>query len=148
MTEPFINRNFSILYRYGQRFFVQKLKDQGLPFEVGQFPFLMQVYRCPGITQEGLSSQAVMDKGTTARSIKQLEECGLIRREIDEYDRRIQHIYPTPDALQIKEQVFDIIKNLHEVLYKGLSKEEITLAMSLTDRMKENIAEYLKSMEG
>lgn len=148
MTEQYINRTISVLYRYGQRFFVQKLKEQGLPFEVGQFPFLMQVYRHPGITQEGISANAVMDKGTTARSIKQLEECGLVRREIDECDRRIHHIYPTPQALEIKDQVFEVIKNLHEILYKGFSDEEIALVMSLTDKMKSNIADYLKPNDG
>lgn len=145
--EQYINRTFSVLYRYGQRFFIQKLKEHKMPFEVGQFPFLMQVYRHPGITQEGISANAVMDKGTTARSIKQLEELGLVRREIDASDRRIHHIYPTPEAMAIKEQVIGVINDLHEILYKGFSKEEIDLVTSMTERMKANIADYLNGNE-
>jgi hypothetical protein len=59
-------------FRYGQRYFTQMLKERQIPMEVGQLPFMMQVYRHPGISQDGISANAVMDKGTTAKCIKQL----------------------------------------------------------------------------
>lgn len=144
MAEQFVNRNISILYRYGQRFLAQKLKSYSLPFEVGQIPFILQVYRNPGITQEGISSNAVMDKGTTARGVKQLEKLGLVTREIDVKDRRINHIFPTSKALEIKEQVFEILRELHVVLYQGLNENEIASTLSLLNFMKTNIANYLE----
>lgn len=143
--DKWINRTISVLYRSGQRFFSQRLRELELPLEVGQLPFIMQVYRHPGITQDGIAMNAVMDKGTTARSIKQLEESGLIVREVDEKDRRVNHIYPTEKAYDIKKQVLDIIKDLHDVLYQGFSQDEIRYAISLLSRMKGNMAEYLKS---
>ncbi len=144
MKVPFVNRTISVLYRYGQRYFTQKLKCLSLPLEVGQLPCIMQVFKYPGITQDGISGTTVMDKGTTARAVKQLEKSGLVVRNIDENDRRIHHIFPTQKALDIKDQVFEIIKELHEILYRGLSEEEIIQTSSLLGRMQTNIADHME----
>lgn len=141
--EKYLNRTISILYRYGQRFFAQMLKERQIPMEVGQLPFMMQVYRHPGISQDGISANAVMDKGTTAKNIKQLELAGLVVREIDEVDKRVNHIYPTEKALAIKGEVMAVIEALHAVLYKGFEPEEIAVANNLLERMKKNISDGL-----
>lgn len=142
MTGKFINRTISILYRCNQRFFAQKLEDYSLPLEVGQIPSLMQVYQHPGITQDGISSNAGMDKGTVAHTVKQLEDAGLVFRQTDEKDRRVNHIFPTPGGLAIKEKLFQIIRELHEILYMGFESSEIDLAILLLERMKNNMNRY------
>ncbi|HEX2927480.1 MAG TPA: MarR family winged helix-turn-helix transcriptional regulator [Ruminiclostridium sp.] len=144
MPEQYVNRIVSVLYRHGQRFLARKFKEYSIPFEVGQFPFIMQVYRNPGITQEGISANAAMDKGTTAHNIKQLEKLGLVQREIDANDRRVNHIYPTPKALEVKDKVFKIIDELHGILYQGFSEEEIPLIISLLSRIKINMENYFE----
>lgn len=93
MKKVRLNRDISILYRYGQRFFACRLAPLGV--EVGQLPVLMQVYQMPGTTQDALSVGRGFDKGTTARVAKSLEDAGLLRRETDPDDRRINHLYPT-----------------------------------------------------
>ena len=52
MKKVRLNRDISILYRYGQRFFACRLAPLGV--EVGQLPVLMQVYQMPGTTQDAL----------------------------------------------------------------------------------------------
>ena len=143
----FINRNISILYRYGQKFISLKLKSLIPELEVGQIPFLIQVYRHPGITQDQISANAVMDKGTCARNIKQLESSGFIIREINEKDRRVNHIYPSSKALDLKEKIFDILNDLHKVLYDGFSSQEINSTIKILDSMTENIASYLNKLK-
>ena len=144
MIEKPISRIISILYRYNQCFFAKKLKEYSLPIDVAHLPALMQAYRNPGITQDGISMNVGMDKGTVARTVKQLEDAGLVIREIDENDRRINHIFPTPRGLEIKEQVFKIIEELHEVLYRGFDAGEIDQAFSYIERMKDNMDRFVK----
>lgn len=142
--DQFVNRNISIIYRYGQKFLAKKLRELSPPLEVGQFPFLMQVYRYPGITQDQISTNAAMDKGTCARCIKQLERAGLVIKEEDKDDRRMNHIYPSEIALSIKEQIYAIVTELHKVLYSNFTEEEINEIIRLLNRMKENIQGYLE----
>lgn len=143
IKDQYINRNISILYRYGQKFLSQRLKELTPLLEVGQFPFLLQVYRYPGISQDQISANVAMDKGTCARCIKQLESSGLVIKETDSEDRRINRIYPSETALSIKDQVFNIIAELHEILYKGFNQHEINNTISILNRMKNNIQSYL-----
>lgn len=141
-AETFINRIISILYRHNQRFLAQRLARFGLPLEVGQIPALIQSYRYPGISQDGIAANTALDKGTVARAVKQLEDAGLIYREVDERDRRVNHIYPTAKALELEEQVFRLIRELHDILYQGFGPQEIEEASSLLERMKNNMAKF------
>ena len=143
MTEQYINRTISILYRYNQRFFAQKLMEYSLPLEVGQLPTMLQIYRHPGITQDEISSNAGIDKGTVAHIVKQLEKDGIVLRQTDTSDRRVKHIFSTQKGMECKEQVFRIIKELHQILYRGFCGPEIEEAMSMLERMKKNMYDYI-----
>jgi DNA-binding MarR family transcriptional regulator len=143
MIQKYINRTISRLYRDNQRFFAQWLKELQLPIEVGQLPALIQVYLHPGITQDGISANAGLDKGTVARTIKQLEENGIISKQTDEEDKRANHIFATEEGLSYEAQVFQIINELHNVLYKGLSDSEVEQAIALLERMRRNMIDYL-----
>lgn len=131
------NKFISMIYRYTRRYFVREL--QTFQLDAGQLPFLLHLYRCPGVTQEQLSCALGMDKGTTARSVAQLEECGLAYRMPDEHDRRVNHVFPTAAALAREEALFTIVDRLHELLFEGFSSEERAQALSLIIRMKDNI---------
>jgi DNA-binding MarR family transcriptional regulator len=143
MTEIFINRIISILYRYNQRFFAQKLEEYSLPIEVGQIPTLIQILKNPGITQDRISSNAGIDKGTVAHIVKQLEKESIVIRKTDAEDRRVNHIFATQQGLEIKEQVFQIIRELHEILYRGFCDSDIAEANSLLERISINMHDYL-----
>ena len=144
MSEKYVNRTISIMYRYNQRFFARKLEEYSLPLEVGQIPVLMQVYRNPGITQDGISGNAGMDKGTVAHIVKELEKAGMIIRRTDPDDRRINHISATEKGLSYEKPLFDIIKELHEVLYCGFCDKKIQEVISLLECMKKNMHDYLE----
>lgn len=77
----YLNRIISILYRHSQRYFTRAIQYRQLPVEVGHIPPLMQILRHNGITQEGICANTAMDKGTIARSVAQLVDLGLVRRE-------------------------------------------------------------------
>jgi len=143
MHNKYINRTISRLYRFNQIFFAKRLKELNVPMEVGQLPAIIQIYRHPGITQDGISASAGIDKGTVAHTVKQLEDNGFIRRETDQKDKRVNHIYATEEGLKYEEKVFQIIKELHNVLYKGLSESDIELAISLLEHMRKNMSDYL-----
>ncbi|MBE5780562.1 MAG: MarR family transcriptional regulator [Clostridiales bacterium] len=144
MNNQRANRYISMNYRYGQRILTRLLRKHGLPIEAGQLPFLRQVQRQPGITQEQLSSTIGMDKGTTARMVSQLEANGLVTRQSDEKDRRINHIYATAAADELHPKIVSVVEEFHIILYQGLSESEIEAATDLLIRMKDNLLEYLK----
>jgi DNA-binding MarR family transcriptional regulator len=142
MRPIFANKYISILYRFSQRYFTQRLRGSGL--EVGQLPFLLSLYRFPGLTQERLSATLGMDKGTTARSLAQLEKAGLVLRQCCKNDRRINHVYPTGRALDMQDDLFSVVEDLHDILYRGLSPQERQDVVRLLTHMAGNMDEHLK----
>ena len=148
LNERLVNRTISVLYRYNQQFFSRSLREAELPVDTGQLAPLIQAYRFPGITQDEIACAIGMDKGTTARALKVLEENGLVLRKTDENDRRINHIYPSEAALKIREKIFGIIQSLHDILYEGFDEQEIQQVIAALERMKGNITACIKTKKG
>ena len=75
IKEP-IGKYISQIYRKGRAFISKGLTQYDMGY--GQMLFLLQLYRQDGISQEELTEKLSIDKGTTARSIKKLEQEGFI----------------------------------------------------------------------
>lgn len=143
MERPLFSRNIAVLYRLNQKILFRIAKQKSLPLEVGQIPVMMQVYRYPGLTQDMISANSGVDKSTVARVLKQLEESGMVRRDADQDDRRVNHIYTTAKAEQYRERVFQMIHELHDILYQGLTEDEVEHAIPLVMKMRANAEGYL-----
>lgn len=90
----------------------------------GQYMFLLKLYRQDGINQEALADSLFIDKGTTARAIKKLEDSDIVYKVKDESDKRAYVIYLTDKAKSIKGEVFEILKEWEDVITSNLTKEE------------------------
>ncbi|WP_281889761.1 MarR family winged helix-turn-helix transcriptional regulator [Paenibacillus sp. YYML68] len=137
-----IPRWISLLYRYGQMYMGDRLEKYGIGR--GQFMFLNALYWRDGLSQEELSEHLCIDKGTTARALKKLEEQGYIYREVRAEDRRYYSVYLTPRAMEIKDEVRAVIVSWRSVLTDGLSEEELEIALELLDRMGANAERQMK----
>ena len=107
-----IGKYISQLHRKGNVFINRELSKYDL--SVGQFMFLLDLYMKDGKNQEEISDSLKIDKGTTARAIKKLEEQGFVIRIKNENDKRSNKIYLTDKAKDIKENVFDILDDWNQ----------------------------------
>lgn len=119
--EP-IGKYISQIYRKGGAHLSKELSIYGIG--QGQLMFLTQLYKKDGINQEELTEILKIDKGTTARAIKKLEEVNFVIRERDEFDRRAYKIYLTDKAKNIKTIIFDVLSDYDERLVSSLTEEE------------------------
>ena len=131
----------SILYRNGQSYFAKRLGS--LNIGSGQYVFLMTLYRKGGISQEELSSYLKIDKGTTAKAIRKLEDEGYLVRDIDLRDKRAYRIFLTPKALDVIPTIQGAAKDWENVITSGLSEEESLWVERILHKMAEN-AYYVK----
>lgn len=119
--EP-IGKYISQIYRKGGAHLSKELSIYGIG--QGQLMFLTQLYKKDGINQEELTEILKIDKGTTARAIKKLEEVNFVIRERDEFDRRAYKIYLTDKAKKIKTIIFDVLRDYDERLVSSLTEDE------------------------
>ena len=61
----------------------------------GQYLYLVRIKENPGIISDHLAGMLNVDRTTTARSIKKLEQNQLIRKKNDQQNKKIKHLFVT-----------------------------------------------------
>lgn len=127
--EP-IGKYLSIINRKGNVFITKEISKFGIGS--GQVMFLMELYKKDGISQEELSEVLNIDKATTCRAIKKLEESEFLTRVKDKNDKRAYKLYLTQKSKDMEESIRDVLRICEDHISKNLSEEEVkTLAMIL-----------------
>lgn len=78
-----------------------------------------------GVSQDDLSKCMAMDKGTTARAVKKLEEVGLVSRETSSTDRRVTKVFLTDAGRAMQMPLEKGFEHCHKKLTAGFSPPEL-----------------------
>ena len=132
-----IEKYISQIYRKSRSFIGKSLEEYNIG--QGQFMFLLELYIEDGRNQEELAEVLKIDKGTTARAIKKLEDSGFIRREKDEKDKRSNKVYLTEKGKSIKDNIFFVLDQWDKKMSEQLDKEERELMIKLLKKVCSNI---------
>ena len=111
-------------------------------------PFVMQICKNPGKTQEWLARNMTLNKSTVARALTYLEDKGYVRREADKNDKRALLVYPTERMLEVLSDVRAITDEWNEGLCEGISDGELEVFRSVLERMKVRSRELVEEAEG
>lgn len=131
-----IGRSMSIIYRYRQILINHKLKPYDLG--CGQYIFLMNIARNLGISQKELTSLVMIDKATTAKALKKLEENDYIYRVCDLADRRYNQLFLTDKGHELVPIIIDILEGITEELTHGLSDDECEQFSAISNMILDN----------
>ena len=132
-----IAKYISQLYRKGSSYINKEISKYGIGS--GQFMFLLELYKKDGKNQEEIAEDLKMDKGTTARALKKLEEQGFLTRLRDERDKRSNKIYLSDKAKNIREDIFNILDDWNKQITRSLAKEEVKMLEDLLEKVCDNI---------
>ncbi len=112
----------SIIYR--MRNIYTDIQEKAPGLTTGQIPFIMQISREPGTTQDDLAAHSIYDKGTVARAARKLEENGLLTRTPDPDNRRKLRLSLTPEGEAIVPWVLAIDREWESILLSGISEDD------------------------
>ncbi|WP_149808171.1 MarR family winged helix-turn-helix transcriptional regulator, partial [Listeria monocytogenes] len=79
-----------------------------------------------------------VDKASVTRHIKRLEELGVIRREIDAKDRRIQRIFVTEAGCRMHDLIEEVTAEWSALLAANFSEKEKDDSLHLIGRLSAN----------
>jgi DNA-binding MarR family transcriptional regulator len=128
-----IGQKFSIIHKWMRQYFVKELKDLGIG--PGQFPLIMTLFHNEGITQEELAGIVCLDKATTARGVKKLEDLGYLTREVNPDDRRAYRLHLTKKATDMRPRLRQTLNNSTEMITQNLTEEEKEIFEQLLNKM-------------
>ncbi|MGL4733241.1 MAG: MarR family winged helix-turn-helix transcriptional regulator, partial [Fusobacteriaceae bacterium] len=126
-----IGKYITILSRKSHLFLTKELLENQCDILPGQIMFLMTLYNHGSVRQDNFHQLLHIDKGNSAKSLKNLEELGYISRVRDEKDRRVYNVFPTEKALELKPLIFSILKKLDNSLGNNLSFQEYNQLLTL-----------------
>lgn len=97
--------------------------------------YLALLYEQDGRTQDEMAEAYTVDRAATTRSLQGLEKKGLVRREVDTFDRRIRRVYLTEKAMQYRTAIRRMADDLADALFEGMSEEEVKAFMEQVEAM-------------
>lgn len=91
----------------------------------GQELLLMQLFDQDGQTQAELLEKAGLDHSTVSKSLRRMQEAGLLTREQAPHDRRVMVVHLTDEGRALREPIADMWRTLEEITVRDLTPEQI-----------------------
>jgi DNA-binding MarR family transcriptional regulator len=120
----FLGRWISILYRYRQNFLNRRLES----------------YRI------GCGQHMKMDKATTAKAIKKLEEEGYVNRDVNAADKRAYQVFLTLKAREVIPVIQSAVREWEMLIAGGLSEHEAVQVEQILRKMADNACQIKDEM--
>lgn len=133
-----IGRLISIINRTFSVYLNTQLKNPSIG--IGQVRLVKFIKEHDGCYQREISSHFMMDKGTTASLLSNLEKNGFIKREKNSVDTRLKNIFLTENGKEFEAQIAIILKKWSTLLLKGFTQEEQEASYDLLLKMVNNIS--------
>lgn len=134
-------KNMSIIVRSCRSFTEKKLREYDLTF--GEQIILMFISAHENVNQDTISKAFKIDKGMVAKTLNKLEQKGYIMRKQNPDNKRENIISLTQQGTDILIHMSTVLKEWNDILYEGMSKEDIAYVTKLIEKMAENVAKYL-----
>ncbi|HEX3022326.1 MAG TPA: MarR family winged helix-turn-helix transcriptional regulator [Lachnospiraceae bacterium] len=115
------------IYRNTQSYIDKVLKKYRL--SSGSYPYLMNLDRNEGISQNRISKEIGNDKAMSARTITKLIELGFVYKKEDVNDSRAYQLYLTEEAKAIIPEIRKELQTLVERITTDLTQEERRITM-------------------
>lgn len=112
-----------------------------------QWWVLAYLSREDGMTQSQLAEELDLGKVAVGGLIDRLEKTGLVRREPDESDRRVNRVFLEPKSKQLIAKMRKVSHKMNQQILEGLPDSEMENAALTLDAMKRNLLVYLQAPE-
>lgn len=130
----------SMLAKYTHGYIYRELHDYDLGS--GQFSHLMSLYHEDGITQDTLASRLGIDKASTAKALKKMQQNGYITREPLPTDKRSNVIKLTDKSRNLKSEIQKVSDQWQVIVTEGISQEEYDIFLDVAIKMSENAKNF------
>jgi DNA-binding MarR family transcriptional regulator len=112
-----------------------------------QWWVLAYLSREDGMTQSQLAEELDLGKVAIGGLIDRLEKSGLVRRDADASDRRVNRVFLEPKSKQLIARMRKVSHRMNAEILSGLPDEKLESTAVTLDAMKRNLLGYLQTSE-
>lgn len=144
MERRSFGKHISTIYRHQQIILNHELNPYGIGS--GQYIFLIRIHDHEGINQKDLSKLIQIDKTTTTKAVKKLEDEGYIYRQPDPSDKRYNNLYLTEKGKTFIPILEGKLTNITKILSHGMTEEQMDLAYDALQLMLKNTVDAVEEI--
>jgi DNA-binding MarR family transcriptional regulator len=112
-----------------------------------QWWVLAYLSREDGMTQSQLAEELDIGKVAVGGLIDRLEKSGLLRRENDASDRRVNRVFLEPQSKQLIAKMRKISHRMNLQILDGIKDDQLEAAAVTLDVMKANLLTYMSDKD-
>ena len=124
-------------HRAMRRWLLPQLSPLGVTYE--QFVVLTHLWHEADLSQNELAQRAFMDKTSLARILGRMEQAGLVHRQPDETDARVNRVNLTPQGRGLQSEIEPLRDEGLRKAIGDLDQEEVRELRRLLDRIYRNV---------
>ncbi|MBC7731882.1 MAG: MarR family transcriptional regulator [Bacteriovorax sp.] len=110
-----------------------------------QWWVLAYLSREDGMTQSQLAEELDLGKVAVGGLIDRLEKAGLLRRDADASDRRVNRVFLEPKSKQLIAKMRKVSHKLNQQILEGLTEDRLESTAVTLDAMKRNLLACLQT---
>ncbi|MET7746802.1 MarR family transcriptional regulator [Streptomyces sp. NPDC005385] len=108
----------------------------------GQELLLMQLFDQDGQTQADLLERAGLDHSTVSKSLRRMQEAGLLTREPAAHDRRAMVVHLTDAGRALEGPIADMWRTLEQISVRDLTPEQIQAFTACANIIAASVREH------
>ena len=112
-----------------------------------QWWVLAYLSREDGMTQSQLAVELDLGKVAVGGLVDRLEKAGLLRRDPDASDRRVNRVFLEPKSKQLIARMRKISHRMNQQILEGLADEQLETTAVTLDAMKRNLLACLSAAD-
>ena len=119
--------------------FFDKLQENGINITPEQYLVLDILWEKESLSQQNIADIIQKDKNSVTKIIDSLEKKQLVRRVMDQKDRRINKIELTDEAIALEKITTDVAINFMNDTIKGIDNKDLDCFVNVMRQIKDNL---------
>ncbi len=112
---------------------------QKIGLRAGQEMILLQLLAEEGISQTSIAERLSLTQPTICVMLRRMEQCGLVKRQVDEEDARASKVYLTKQGRALESDLLQTWGDLEQQTLSGLNQEEKAELHRLLAKIRTNL---------
>lgn len=117
----------------------RKFNASGINLTIEQWSVLSQLWKEDGKSQQELCHSTFRDKPSITRLVDNLEKLGLVKRENDDKDRRINKVMLTDAARALQEATMKLAEETLNEALEGVPARQVELCKEVLQKVYDNL---------
>ncbi|MFD9324062.1 MarR family winged helix-turn-helix transcriptional regulator [Streptomyces sp. NPDC060053] len=115
---------------------------RALNLHPGQELLLMQLFDRDGQTQGELLERVGLDHSTVSKSLRRMQEAGLLTREPAPHDRRVMVVSLTDAGRALQEPIADMWRTLEQISVRDLTPDQVDMFTTCARTIEKSVRDH------